>query len=437
MVIGCANGSIRVSDTSIRCINNVPVGSVSAQVMLKLSPTPRIHIEFDNIELPSDFDVSAEELDISLNSGTTFGVRTDLTRYEFSSGKLLCKGPFILARQSVVTVIEPGNDLKEVQFGLLNFPDFLGEEYLPPKTSKEIKEGYQRRDFVKLEASPWVIEVKSFKNTRETIKRLRADGGYGLTHEGSIRRSDWKSFSVNQVSPLMDLLRLFLSFARGANCGLTLVVGMNDKGQRVWEKWSASRPSPWSGERSWFDHSHGMTLAELFPGFYRRLWKAPEHHPLTMALHWYLLSNETRSLEGSIVLTQAALERLSQELAKAKGNRKEGVWIADALHKAGIPPEIPSELQKLKELANSMTFQHGPHTLVKMRNNLIHSEMKIETPLGDSYFQARELGLWYVELLLLRIFGYRGSHGNRLSQEWRGEVELVPWAVEGGDPWPT
>ena len=232
----------------------------------------------------------------------------------------------------------------------------------------------------------------------------------------------------------MELLRLFLSFARGANCGLTLVVGMNDKDQRVWETWSASRPSPWSGERSWFDHNHGMTLAELFPGFYRRLLEAPAHHPLTMALHWYLLSNETRSLEGSIVLTQAALERLSQELVDARGDRKEGVWIADALNEAGIPVMVPSELQKLKELANSMTFRHGPHTLVMMRNNLIHSQMTFETPRGDIYFQARELGLWYVELLLLRIFDYRGNHGNRLSQEWPGEVELVPWAVDGGDP---
>ena len=95
---------------------------------------------------------------------------------------------------------------------------------------------------------------------------------------------------------------------------------------------------------------------------------------------------------------------------------------------------IPSELQKLKELANSMTFRHGPHTLVMLRNNLIHSQMKFETPRGDIYFQARELGLWYVELLLLQIFDYRGNHGNRLSQECRGEVELVPWAVERGDP---
>ena len=433
MLTGSANGSVKVAETSIRTINDSPIGDVFAQVMLHLAPTPRICIEIDSVQLPSEFDESAGAFDISLDSGATFSVRPDLVRFERTKDKLLCKGSFTLANGSV-TPIQPVDELTEIQFGLLNFPAFLGEEYQPPKTIEEFKRGYQRRAFVKLEASPWVIEVKSFKNTRETIERLRADGGYGLTHEGSIRRSDWKSFSVNQVPPLMELLRLFLSFARGANCGLTLVVGMNDKGQRVWETWSASRPSPWSGERSWFDHKHGMTLAELFPGFYRRLWKAPGHHPLTMALHWYLLSNETHSLEGSIVLTQAALERLSKELVEAKGNRKEGVWIADALHKAGIPVEIPSTLQKLKELANSMTFQHGPHTLVKMRNDLIHSEMKFDTPLGDIYFQARELGLWYVELLLLRIFDYRGSHGNRLSQEWCGDVELVPWAVEEGDP---
>ena len=433
MLTGSANGSIKVAETSIRTINAAPVGNVFAQVMLHLSPTPRICIEIDSVQLPSDFDESAGAFDISLDSGATFSVRPDLVRFERTKDKLLCKGSFTLANGSV-TPIQPVDELTEVQFGLLNFPAFLGEEYQPPKTIEEFKKGYQRRDFIKLQASSWVIEVRSLKNTPEVIGRLRAHGGYGLTHEGSIRRSDWKSFSVNQVSPLLELLRLFLSFARGANCGLTFVVGMNDKGQRVWETWSASRPSPWSGERSWFDHNHGMTLAELFPGFYRRLWKAPGHHPLTMALHWYLLSNETRSLEGSIVLTQAALERLSQELVEARGNRKEGVWIADALNEAGIPVMIPSELQKLKELTNSMTFQHGPHTLVMMRNNLIHSQMKFETLPGDIYFQARELGLWYVELLLLRIFAYRGNHGNRLSQEWRGEVKLVPWAVEGGDP---
>ena len=431
MLTGSANGSIKVAETSIRTINDAPVGNVFAQVMLHLSPTPRICIEIDSVQLPSDFDESAGAFDISLDSGATFSVRPDLVRFERPKDKLLCKGSFTLANGSV-TPIQPVDELTEVQFGLLNFPAFLGEEYQPPKTIEEFKKGYQRRDFIKLQASSWVIEVRSLKNTPEVIGRLRAHGGYGLTHEGSIRRSDWKSFSVNQVSPLMELLRLFLSFARGANCGLTLVVGMNDKGQRVWETWSASRPSPWSGERSWFDHDHGMSLAELFPGFYRRLWKAPGHHPLTMALHWYLLSNETRSLEGGIVLTQAALERLSREMDGKK--REEGDWIAAALKKANICVDIPPQLQNLRKFMKKRSFANGPHTLVAIRNDLIHSNMKLKTLPSDIYGQARKLGLWYVELMLLNIFGYAGQYGNRLAQEWRGQVERVPRAVEGGDP---
>ena len=73
-------------------------------------------------------------------------------------------------------------------------------------------------------------------------------------------------------------------------------------------------------------------------------------------------------------------------------------------------------------------FAHGPHTLVKIRNDLVHSDMKRGISSGRIYAQARELGLWYVELMLLNKFGYAGKYGNRLTQEWRGQVELVPWA---------
>ena len=47
MLIGSANGSVEVAETSIRTIYAAPVGNVVAQVMLHLSPTPRICIEFD------------------------------------------------------------------------------------------------------------------------------------------------------------------------------------------------------------------------------------------------------------------------------------------------------------------------------------------------------------------------------------------------------
>ena len=427
MLTGSANGSIKVAKTSIRTINDAPVGNVFAQVMLHLSPRPRICIEIDSVQLPTDFDESAGAFDISLDSSAIVSVRPDTVRFERTKDKLLCKGSFTLANRSV-TPIQPGDDLTEVQFGLLNFPAFLGEEYQPPKTIEEFKKGYQRRDFVKLQASSWVIEVRSLKNTPEIIGRLRAHGGYGLTHEGSIRRSDGKPFSAKQVVPLLDLLRLFLSFARGANCGVTLVAGMNDKGQRVWEMWGTSHSSPWSGHRSWFDVHHGITLTEVFSGFYSQLIKASRHHPIRMALQWYLLSNDTQPLEGSIVLTQAALERLSQEMDGKKRKRKEGDWIADALKRASICVDIPPPSQNLKRFMKRRSFANGPHALVEIRNDLIHSDMKLKTLSSDIYVQARDLGLWYVELMLLKRFGYAGQYGNRLTQEWRGQVERVPWA---------
>ena len=426
MLTGSANGSIKVAKTSIRTINNAPVGDIFGQVILHLSPTPRICIEIDRVQLPSDFNESAGTFDILLDSGATLNVRPDRVRFERTKDKLFCKGCFTLVG-GPVTPIQLDDELTEVQFGLLNFPAFLGEEYQPPTTIEEFKKGYHRRDFIKLQASSWVIEVRSLKNTPEIIERLRTEGGYGLTHGGSIRHADGKSFSADDVITLLKLLRLFFSFARGANCGLALVVGINDKGKRVWETWSTGRPSPWSGYRSWFDHKHGMTLTELFPGFYSQLSNALEHHPLIMAIHWYLLSNETQTFEGSIVLTQAALERLSQELVQAKGSRKEGVWIADALKEARIPKEIPPQLRKLREFTKIKGFDHGPHTLVKIRNELVHSQMELETLQTDIYAQARELGLWYVELMLLNRFGYAGQYGNRLAQEWRGQVECVPW----------
>ena len=89
---GSANGSIKVAETSIRTINAAPVGNVFAQVMLHLSPTPRISIEIDSVQLPSDFDESAGAFDISLDSGATFSVRPDLVRFERTKDKLLCKG---------------------------------------------------------------------------------------------------------------------------------------------------------------------------------------------------------------------------------------------------------------------------------------------------------------------------------------------------------
>ena len=47
-----------------------------------------------------------------------------------------------------------------------------------------------------------------------------------------------------------------------------------------------------------------------------------------------------------------------------------------------------------------------------------------------AYYEAWNLAQWYLELTLLKLCGYEGSHGNRLNQKWVGEVEpLGQWLV--------
>ena len=50
-----------------------------------------------------------------------------------------------------------------------------------------------------------------------------------------------------------------------------------------------------------------------------------------------------------------------------------------------------------------------------------------------AYYEAWNLGQWYLELMFLSRFNSRGDFGNRLTQKWVGEVEpLGLWLVESG-----
>ena len=50
----------------------------------------------------------------------------------------------------------------------------------------------------------------------------------------------------------------------------------------------------------------------------------------------------------------------------------------------------------------------------------------------DCRYDAWILGQWYIELTLLRLFGYTGSYSDRLRRGvWKSEaVERVPWMAQ-------
>jgi hypothetical protein len=144
----------------------------------------------------------------------------------------------------------------------------------------------------------------------------------------------------------------------------------------------------------------------------------------------------SRGIDAGIILTQAAIERLSYEysvkdkrILTVKGFKD--LWASDKFRllfsSVKIPLDIPGEISKLQRLACNMNWLDAPHALTEVRNSLVHPEHKHRGQFGTVYSEAWNLGLWYLEMGILAICGYSGTYGNRLKQRWVGQVEDVPW----------
>lgn len=315
--------------------------------------------------------------------------------------------------------------LTRVVFHLFNFVNFIGT------LNSEISE-------VDLVSEEWMIELKSLPSTKETIEDLKEKGGYQLTHIGGIKKVDGTPFSGKDADNCLEALGLFLCFSKGGWCQPICAVGFDVSENRVWESWS-SPIDPWHTILSWFDPKHGCQLSQLFPGFSKRLANKDWNETLQEVIYWYLLANNSsRGIDAGIILTQAAIERLSYEytvkdrsLITAEGFRN--LWASDKYRllfsSLNIPLPITPQTPELQKLAckDQMNWLDAPQALTQIRNSLIHPEDKKRGKFDAAFYEAWNLGLWYLEMSLFAICGYSGTYGNRLNKRFVGHVEDVPW----------
>ena len=291
---------------------------------------------------------------------------------------------------------------------------------------------------VDLKANGWNVELKSLLATPETLKALSETGGYGLTHIGGLQKEDGSSFEGETAEKMLAALRFFLSFSKGMWCNPCLALGFDDKENRAWESWGSPK-GQWDSPMSWFDPHHCEQLINLFPGFMDRWEDEDWQEALKEAIYLYLNSNcSGRGIDAGIILTQAAIERLSYEyavktkrLVTVKGFKdlRASDRFRLLLSSLEIPIDISSQTPELQELAKKFNWLDASHALTEVRNSLVHPEHKRRSQVDSAFYEAWNLGLWYLELSILRICGYSGSYSNRLvSNKWVGTVEDVPWA---------
>ena len=308
---------------------------------------------------------------------------------------------------------------KRVLFHLLNFSAVNGAIDLTLKSKK-------RR-----------IQLRAVSGASDLIDALDDFGGHAVTRVGEITQS---GLDYQTSSRLLDETANFLSFVNGTWATPILPVGFDSQGQRLWEAWALGRAASWrSNTQTLIDRRHVDFLPGLYEGFVH-LWEV-EHwcRALREVIHWYVHCNSRAAgLEGSIVLGQAALEVLAYTYCVADRGilTEEGVnrlTAADRirllLSSLDLPIDVPPAVPNLLRRAKAENWADTPHGLARVRNTIIHPKGS-HRPLkftSSELFEAWNLTLWYVELVLLRLFSHSGPYVNRLDiTRWRGTREAFP-----------
>ncbi|AKB82513.1 hypothetical protein MSBR3_1935 [Methanosarcina barkeri 3] len=415
----------------IKDSNKIDLFTLNAEIHLDFLPKPRIHIHITNID-ELDY-VHRVELFALICTPELYSLelkshKKNIEAWITTSNPKEYSLIFSPPSEPIVGLGDEDTQMHYVVFHLFNFKKICANK------------GKYCED-VHLEADNWIIELKPSGKSEMNFEKLKKEGGYCLTHIGHLRKKDNTLISGKEAAHMLSMLYYFFSFAKGNWCNPVCAVGVNSS-DRVWESWSSPKESCSSAKGSWFDEHHSEQLENIFPGF-MNLWVSEDwKETFQKVIYWYIISN-TSNIDAGVILTQSALERLYSEHFKANSSRNINAAkkLEDLFCDLNIPIDLTDNTPKLKKLAEDVNDQidtkkldkntkwiNAPIALTKMRNYLVHPR-NIYEPLkfGSAIHDSWNLGLWYLELSLLRECGYLEDYRNRLIPRWVGEVEKVPW----------
>ena len=348
-------------------------------------------------------------------------------------------GVELIPTRSVVATSPPAKELTSATFHLFNIPNMYG----PDDVIVARDNGWWLCSRTILRAQGWHLEIAAFDRTNDLNKQLKAQGGFVLTHVGTITREDAAAFSSEELTTILSALYYFLSFSLGRWIGVGFPVAAGTDGTCSFEEWGlcAINSGQWNG-MSWFDSHHAELLSEVFPGFLKLwtsdLWK----QPLREAMYFYVAANCRGvgiGVDTGLVLAQSSLERLAwtycvcdRKMVSKEAFQSRGLSASNKLRllitSLQIPTSIPVELTALTAASAAQRGkkqQDGPDAITSIRNEIVHPEASGEVS-HECFVESWNLALWYIDVVFLRLCGHSGKYGNRLSQRWTGSIEDMP-----------
>lgn len=322
-----------------------------------------------------------------------------------------------------------------------NLPQILPGEPLPHDGG-----GWWRGRW-KMTAGNWNLTVDSRPDIHDVLaSRRKTDEEFVLTHTGELTTVDGSTFDPADSLEVLFAVQLALSFALGRWVAPTCPVGFDASGNRVVEQWAPWRCDPWRGNFHWWHDQRDEDLSDFVSRFVCA-YLDPIARPAArhLAVHAISGNHDGTTTEGRLMLAQAGLEYLAwiDLVVSGRYTKQEFKNLGAAsklsllLKPASIPTAIPEELDALKALSDAKGGKKGwdaPNALVWVRNRLVHPKDPSEPyEIKQLIWQATQLQLEYLELLLLHRLGYSGTYLHRYPPGGWPTPIPVPWATRDPD----
>lgn len=282
----------------------------------------------------------------------------------------------------------------------------------------------------RLNVGSWQIVVAPVDDLGKRENLAQKTGSIYASHSVRITCSDeTEVFFVRELLPILRYLRSFFAFIRGQNVGLSTVRGFNlHTQQSSIVRWGMEHVQPFTKRDMLLSPMNtGSAMADIFSGYYGCV-TSKNGEAFLQAIDSYLCASET-SFVLAVPIVQSALEGLvGLSKDRRKWSRRRGFRHAleETLLQRKIPIQIPSQLTNLKSFAQRSNLANGVHAFIKTRNLIIHAIQDEHDPFV--FYDAGELGAWYVEMLLLSWFLYSGEYRNRLVRAHNvSPYGAVPW----------
>ena len=416
------NAPICLESITISHINGHPLPeSCTARVILHLSPTIMATMESD--EFPVGIIDSRLEMPFVVTVRDKGDIKVVRSRLSMpGSAKGTVKGALGLYKSPLI-VSRPDAMVSSISFCALNFSKFSGR-----KTELVDSKYLPATELLHENLKVCLIEAS---NLSENENILGETGGYGVTHTGVIEHSNGQAISVSKAETILRGVRAFLSFARGAGCGLILVRANYTDGRQGLLEWGSSQIDPWnSAADTWLPTmvDGSENLSQAFPGFWELVSDTHWRHPLLRIVDLYI-NSKNGPFHIGIILVQTALETLCNQIfGPKKKNVHIGDFISQSIKCLGFPVAIPSSCAGLADFFQNCprVDGDGPRAIVELRNDLVHAKKRHDDD-AEAQIDALRLGQWYIELILLKKFKYLGRYKNRLAKSEMSPFETVPW----------